>query len=156
MKPYYQDELVTLYHGECRDVAEQVIPAAVGLLLTDPPYGMAFVSGWTAAKATVRSDGVRQGVRVVRSALNTFSDLEQGRRRHGRPAPRVRQGLRDHPVRRPQPRAAALTADDRRWLTDTAGARTACDRRTPTGRCLLPLNHHGDHHADDTRSTPCA
>ena len=41
--------------------------------------------------------------------------------------------------------AAALTADDRRWLTDTAEARTTCDRRTGTGRCLLPLDHHGDH-----------
>lgn len=71
--PYYADEFVTLYHGDCRDVAEQVAPAPADLLLTDPPYGMAFVSGRTAAKATVRSDGVRQGVRVVRSALNAYS-----------------------------------------------------------------------------------
>ena len=75
-EPYYQDDLVTLYHGDCRDVAETVPPQPVDLLLTDPPYGMAFVSGWTAAKATVRSDGVRQGVRVVRSALNSFSEAE--------------------------------------------------------------------------------
>jgi len=34
---------------------------------------MAFVSGWTAAKATVKSDGVRQGVRVVRGALNELA-----------------------------------------------------------------------------------
>ena len=52
--------------------------------------------------------------------------------------------------------AAALTGDDRRWLVATAGARTTCVRRTPAGRCLLPLSHHGDHHADDTRSDPCA
>lgn len=75
--PYYQDEWVTLYHGDCRDVAPDLTPGSVDLLLTDPPYGMAFVSGWTAAKATVKSDGVRQGVRVVRGALNelepTFS-----------------------------------------------------------------------------------
>lgn len=33
---------------------------------------MAFVSGWTTEKATVRSDGVRQGVRAVRSGLNAL------------------------------------------------------------------------------------
>ena len=46
--------------------------------------------------------------------------------------------------------AAALTDDDRRWLVATAGARTTCVRRTPAGRCLLPLNHHGDHYGAAT------
>src|SRR5690242_19152331 len=62
MNPYYKDEFVTLYHGDCRDIAEHLPQRSVDVLLTDPPYGMAFVSGWTAAKATVKSDGVRQGV----------------------------------------------------------------------------------------------
>lgn len=70
MTPYYSDDHVTLYHGDCRDVADAIPSGSVDLLLTDPPYGMAFVSGWSAAKQTVKSDGVRQGVRVVRSALN--------------------------------------------------------------------------------------
>jgi site-specific DNA-methyltransferase (adenine-specific) len=69
--PYYEHAGITIYHGDCRDVT--VPEASVDFLLTDPPYGMAFVSGWTAAKATVKSDGVRQGVRVVRSALNALS-----------------------------------------------------------------------------------
>lgn len=72
-EPYYADETVTLYHGDCRDLADLLVPESVDLLLTDPPYGMAFVSGWTAAKMTVRSDGVRQGVRVVRGALNELA-----------------------------------------------------------------------------------
>jgi site-specific DNA-methyltransferase (adenine-specific) len=69
MKPYYHDKLVTIYHGDCRDL-DVIAPNSVDFLLTDPPYGMAFVSGWTAAKQTVKNDGVRQGVRVVRGALN--------------------------------------------------------------------------------------
>jgi DNA modification methylase len=74
VKPYYQDDHVTIYHGDCRDLGPDEIGAAsVDMLLTDPPYGMAFESGWTAAKATVKSDGVRQGVRVVRGALNHLS-----------------------------------------------------------------------------------
>ena len=37
MKPYYQDDLVTLYHGDCREV----LPCVRGdLVVTDPPYGM--------------------------------------------------------------------------------------------------------------------
>ncbi len=71
MKPYYEHGGITIYHGDCRDVDLPV--GSVDFLLTDPPYGMAFVSGWTVDKATVKSDGVRQGVRVVRSALNVLA-----------------------------------------------------------------------------------
>jgi len=38
MKPYYQDEAVTIYCGDCRDVLPDLPP--VDLLLTDPPFFM--------------------------------------------------------------------------------------------------------------------
>lgn len=44
--PYYSDELVTLYHGDCRDVLPQV--EAIDSLITDPPYGMDVAYGRTA------------------------------------------------------------------------------------------------------------
>jgi len=37
--PYFQDEYVTLYHGDCREVLPGL--ACVDLVLTDPPYGIA-------------------------------------------------------------------------------------------------------------------
>ncbi len=37
MKPYYQDEWVTIYHGDCREILPQL--PKVDLVLTDFPYG---------------------------------------------------------------------------------------------------------------------
>ena len=39
MKPYYQDDAVTIYHGDCREVLPTL--PKVDLVLTDPPYGLA-------------------------------------------------------------------------------------------------------------------
>jgi DNA modification methylase len=43
LKPYYQDEYVTIYHGDCREILPSLAP--VDLLLTDPPYGIKYVHG---------------------------------------------------------------------------------------------------------------
>lgn len=37
--PYYQDDLVTLYHGDCREILPQL--DGITALVADPPYGIA-------------------------------------------------------------------------------------------------------------------
>ena len=43
MKPYYQDEWVTIYHGDCREILPEL--PKVDLVLTDPPYGIGLKYG---------------------------------------------------------------------------------------------------------------
>src|SRR3990167_5952890 len=42
MKPYYEDEAATIYHGDCREVLPLL---SVGAVVTDPPYGTGSVRG---------------------------------------------------------------------------------------------------------------
>jgi site-specific DNA-methyltransferase (adenine-specific) len=44
VKPYYEHAGVTIYHGDCREILPQLPEASVDLLLTDPPYGIGYVS----------------------------------------------------------------------------------------------------------------
>lgn len=36
--PYYEDDLVTLYHGDCREVLADLEDQSVDCVITDPPY----------------------------------------------------------------------------------------------------------------------
>jgi site-specific DNA-methyltransferase (adenine-specific) len=47
MKPYYEHAGITIYHGDCREVLPLV---SADVMVTDPPYGMSFQSGYRAIK----------------------------------------------------------------------------------------------------------
>lgn len=50
MKPYYQDDRATIYHGDCRDVVGELYCKTMDLMVTDPPYGQNWRSGWREEK----------------------------------------------------------------------------------------------------------
>jgi DNA modification methylase len=53
VNPYYQDDLVTIYHGDCREW----MPEA-DVIVTDPPYGMAYRHGLRKGGVAYGNDGV--------------------------------------------------------------------------------------------------
>ena len=84
-EPYYSDDRVTLYHGDCREITEWL---AADVLVTDPPYGRAWKQGEVNAPrglAPSAHDGIAgdadTGVRDAALALwgdraaVTFGDL---------------------------------------------------------------------------------
>lgn len=43
MKPYYEDEAVTIYHGDCIERMAEMEEASVDAVVCDPPYGIGFM-----------------------------------------------------------------------------------------------------------------
>lgn len=73
MKPYFQNESVTLYRGDCADVE-----VACDLIVTDPPYGQAFESGRAGGKwGPIAGD--KQPVAVQERLAHALKGLRRGR-----------------------------------------------------------------------------
>ena len=67
MKPYYEQDGIAIYHGDCRTILPHV---EAGLLLTDPPYGIG------ADKSQMSRSGRRDGNAAVASTYYGASDWD--------------------------------------------------------------------------------
>ncbi len=68
MKPYYQDDAVTIFHGDCREIAPQL--GRFDLLLTDPPYGIGADAAITPALSADNTSSATSGAWCADCALN--------------------------------------------------------------------------------------
>ena len=67
MSPYYQDDLVTLWHGDCRNVMAQLPGNSVDAIVTDPPYELGFMGRrWDASGIAYDQDVWDQAHRVLK------------------------------------------------------------------------------------------
>lgn len=73
MKPYYEDDLVTIFHGR----AEDVLPSldAVDVVITDPPYSEHTHKSVRSAKMLANDRGGRYGADTRRSVDLGFESL---------------------------------------------------------------------------------
>lgn len=63
IKPYYQDEWATIYHGDCREILPELEP--IDLVLTDPPYGL---------ELGAANNQARDGGHLHKGAYESYAD----------------------------------------------------------------------------------
>src|SRR5690242_18812523 len=70
MKPYYEQNGIIIYHGDCREILPQL--AGIDLLIADPPYGIDCTK--TGCGQTGRKGFVNTGAFVQRGGATIEGD----------------------------------------------------------------------------------
>ena len=66
---YYDRDGITIYNADCRDVLPYLEPGSIDLVLTDPPYGVRYVTAWRSRNdplvAAIEGDESLDSLRAV-------------------------------------------------------------------------------------------
>ena len=64
-KPYFQDDAVTIYHGDCREIMPLLDSASFSMLWSDPPYGHSNQDGdLQSARVGVKGARQRESIKI--------------------------------------------------------------------------------------------
>ena len=78
MKPYYKNELTTIYNGDCLEVMDYLIEQGIKVdaIITDPPYGMNYQCGFRYNKHTklINDNNVDFLPKFISLAYNILKD----------------------------------------------------------------------------------
>lgn len=55
-QPYFENDGVALYHGDCRDILPLFPGETFDLVLTDPPYGVSYTGHWGSNLKAIEGD----------------------------------------------------------------------------------------------------
>ena len=144
--PYYQDDLVTLYHGDCLEITEWL---AADVLVTDPPYGIDWLTrgtygprGYT-GKAVETKHAIRgdDGVHGRDAAIKLWGNgprIVFGSWRIPRPDPVDHRLIWHKAGSPPGPlRAAFMSQDEEIYITGSGFLKTS-----PPLRSVIKTNEH--------------
>jgi len=70
-KPYYQENGITLYHGDCREILMWLAPQSADLAITDPPYGVSYDGNPDTPREELKGDHSAELYRPVLKFLTT-------------------------------------------------------------------------------------
>jgi len=78
MRPYYEQDGITIFHGDCREILPTLDSGSIDLVLTDPPYGISWRSNRRSVNARydpiALDDGATSIVELVRPALSKLKN----------------------------------------------------------------------------------
>jgi len=75
IKPYYEDDHGMLFHGDCLEIMKEMPEGCVDLVLTDPPYGIAYKSAWQTYQKEIVNDRFDDWLRILPQFLQEFKRL---------------------------------------------------------------------------------
>ena len=64
-KPYYENDGITLYHGDCREILPELQAESFDMVLTDPPYLVSYSGRWGSDWGVIEGDSDQSWVLPV-------------------------------------------------------------------------------------------